>query len=164
VNDDHHGMFREIGNVYTRAYAEQYLSSVFNAGEVVDWGMFEWDDSIPPGTDISMFVRSGNTSVPDSLWSDWNSIGNGVNIPDMLDAQYLQYQTKFTQVNPAYQPVLYEVRIQYGPYMQILVEPDCADSTLPAQPVQYSLDVINIDMGLDTVDLTYQHNTTWDHP
>jgi hypothetical protein len=161
VNDDHHGMFREIGNVYTREYAEYYLSSVFNADEVVDWGIIEWDDSIPLNTDITMSVRSGNIPAPDITWSNWYSIANGENIPDTLNAQYLQYRAMFTQLNPAHQPVLYEVRLQYGPLMQIRVEPDCADSTLPAQPIQYVLDVINIDMGLDTVDLDYQHTTTW---
>jgi hypothetical protein len=159
VNADHHGMFREIGNVYTREYAEYYFSSVYNAGNEVNWGTIEWDDSIPANTDIFMFVRSGNTPVPDTTWNNWASIGNGEEIPDNLNAQYLQYHTKFTRSNPAHQPVLYEVRVQCGP--QILVEPDCADSTLPAQPVRYAIDVINIGMGLDTVDLDYQHNTTW---
>ena len=161
VNNDHHGMFREIGNVYNREYYESYVSSVFNASEEVDWGIIEWDDSLPPETAVLMYVRSGNTPAPDSTWSTWDSLGNGDEIADSLNSQYLQYRARLTYTNPAYLPYLYEVRIAYCPTMKIILQPDQADSTLPAIAVAYDIDVINIGIGLDTVDLVYLHNTSW---
>ncbi len=161
VNSDHHGMFREIGNVYNREYYDDYISSVFDAEKEVDWGVVEWDDSLPPGVDILFYVRSGNTPSPDTSWSLWDSLGNGDEITDNLNSQYLQYQTRMTYTNPCYLPYLYEVRIGYGPLIKIILEPDQADSTLPAVSVDYDILIINIGIGLDTVDLVYEHNTTW---
>ena len=161
VNKDHEAMFREIGNVYNREYYEDYISSVFDADEEVDWGIVEWDDSLPPGADILFYVRSGNTPGPDTSWSMWDSLGNGDEIADSLNSQYLQYRIRMTYTNPCYLPYLYEVRIGYGPAMAIILEPDQADSTLPAVSVDYGILIINIGVGLDTVDLVYDHNTTW---
>jgi hypothetical protein len=161
VNKDHEAMFREIGNVYNREYYEDYISSVFDAGEEVNWGIIEWYDSLPPETAIFMYVRSGNTPAPDSTWSTWDSLGNGDEIADSLNSQYLQYRARLTYTNPAYLPYLYEVRIAYSPAMKLILQPDQADSTLPAVAVAYDIDVINIGIGLDTVDLAYLHNTSW---
>ncbi len=99
--NDHHGMFREIGNVYNRKYYEDYVSSVFDAGEEVAWGIVDWDDSLPPGTSISFFVRSGNTPSPDNSWSDWDSLGKNDDIPDSLNSRYLQYRARLKYTNPS---------------------------------------------------------------
>ncbi|MGB9722172.1 MAG: FG-GAP-like repeat-containing protein, partial [bacterium] len=161
VTYDHHAMFREIGNVYNRKYYEDYISSVFDANEEVDWGIVDWDDSLPPGTIISFFVRSGNTPNPDNSWSDWDSLGKNDDIPDSLNSRYLQYRARLKYTNPAYLPYLYEVRIGYGPAVKLILEPNYADSTLPNLRIDYNIRVINIGIGLDTVDLIYQHNTNW---
>ncbi|MEO0228353.1 MAG: VCBS repeat-containing protein, partial [candidate division WOR-3 bacterium] len=158
---DHHGMFREIGNVYNRKYYEDYISSVFDAGEEVAWGIVDWDDSLPPGSNISFFVRSGNTPNPDNSWSGWDSLGKGEDIPDSLNSRYLQYQARLKYTNPAYLPYLYEVRIGYGPTVRLILEPNQVDSTLPNVRIDYDIRVINIGIGLDTVDLVYQHTTNW---
>ena len=161
VSYDHHSMFREIGNVYNRKYYEDYISSVFDAGEEVNWGIIDWDDSLPPGSSIHFFVRSGNTPIPDNSWSGWDSLGKGEEIPDSLHSRYLQYRARLKYTNPAYLPYLYEVRIGYGPSLRLILEPNYADSTLPNYRIDYNIRVINIGIGLDTVDLRYQHNTTW---
>jgi len=158
---DHHSIFREIGNVYNRKYYEDYISSVFDAGEEVNWSIVDWDDSLPPGSSINFFVRSGNTPNPDNSWSDWDSLGKGEEIPDSLNSRYLQYRARLKYTNPAYLPYLFEVRIGYGPSVKLILEPNYADSTLPLVPVSYDLRVINIGIGLDTVDLRYEHNTNW---
>ncbi|MEO0165535.1 MAG: FG-GAP-like repeat-containing protein [candidate division WOR-3 bacterium] len=158
---DHHGMFREIGNVYNRKYYEDYISSVFDAGEEVAWGIVDWDDSLPPGSSISFFVRSGNTPNPNNSWSGWDSLGKGEDIPDSLNSRYLQYRARLKYTNPAYLPYLYEVRIGYGPAVRLILEPNQADSTLPSVRIDYPIRVINIGIGLDTVDLVYQHTTNW---
>ncbi|MCH7761703.1 T9SS type A sorting domain-containing protein [candidate division TA06 bacterium] len=111
IDIDHHGMVREIGNVYTREYEESYISSVFDAGEVADWGNISWVDSLPEGTAIMVQVRSGNTTIPDPSWSAWVTLSNGEAIPEFLNARYLQYQAIFTYTNPARLPLLYKVSI-----------------------------------------------------
>jgi hypothetical protein len=161
VHNDHKAMFREIGNLYDRRYYEDYLSSIHNEGQENDWGIIEWDDSLPPQTIILMYVRTGNSPTPDSTWSAWDSIGNGEDIPDSLMSQYIQYRARMTYENPAYLPFLYEVRIELGPVVMIILEPDQADSTMPGQTIMYPVDVINVNIGNDTVDLDFQHNTTW---
>jgi len=161
VNNDHKAMFREIGNIYDRRYREDYLSSIYDAGQETDWGIIEWDDSLPPQTNVLMYVRTGSTPAPDSTWSGWDSVSNGEDIPDTLTSQYIQYRACLTYENPAYLPFLYEVRITLGPAVMILLEPDQADSTMPGQAILYPVDVINVNIGNDTIDLDYQHNTTW---
>ena len=111
VDYDHHGTFREIGNVYTREYNESYISSIFDAGDVVDWGDISWVDSLPGGTDITVQVKSGDTPAPDPTWSDWLTLSNGEAIPGSLDARYLQYQAVFSYTNPSRLPLLFEVSI-----------------------------------------------------
>ncbi|MGQ9665557.1 MAG: FlgD immunoglobulin-like domain containing protein, partial [bacterium] len=154
-------MFREIGNVYNRKYYEDYISSVFDAGEEVDWGVIDWDDSVPPGSNIAFFVRSGNTPNPDNSWSEWDSLGKFDEIADSLNSRYIQYRARLKYTNPSYLPFLYEVRIGYGPAVKLILEPNQADSTLPNARVDYGIRVINIGIGLDTVDLSYEHNTNW---
>lgn len=116
VNGDHHGMFREIGNVYDRTYREHYISSIFDAGEVVDWGTAEWDDSLPTGTSVVFRVRTGDTPSYDTTWSGWFIANNGDSIPDSLNSQYIQYMAHLKYTNPVCLPCLYEVRISYEDY------------------------------------------------
>ncbi|MBN2620338.1 VCBS repeat-containing protein [candidate division WOR-3 bacterium] len=161
VNGDHKAMFREIGNVYNRLYQEDYLSSIYDAGQETDWGVIEWDDSLPPESNVLMYVRTGTTATPDSTWSGWDSVGNGEDIPDSLMSRYIQYRARLTYGNPAYLPFLYEVRIELGPVNMIILEPDQADSTLPGQSIAYPVDVININVGDDTIDLDYAQTLSW---
>ncbi len=156
---DHHTMYREVGNAYHRKYYEDYISSVYDAGQLTAWGVIDWDDSLPQGSRVSLFVRSGDTPVPDLSWSGWDSLAKGADIPDSLNSRYLQYRCRLGFTNPAYLPYLYEVRIGIGP--RLILEPDQADSTLPAIPVDYPVSVIDFDIGLDTIDLDYRHNTSW---
>ncbi|MEO0162150.1 MAG: hypothetical protein ABIL74_07750, partial [candidate division WOR-3 bacterium] len=94
-------------------------------------------------------------------WSGWDSLGKGEDIPDSLNSRYLQYRARLKYTNPAYLPYLYEVRIGYGPAVRLILEPNQADSTLPSVRIDYPIRVINIGIGLDTVDLVYQHTTNW---
>jgi hypothetical protein len=113
VVQDHHAMFREIGNVYTRDYYEDYFSSVFDAGGIAGWGIIEWDAVTPTGSVVSLWLRSGNVADPDTTWSDWQSVNNGDSIPASMDARYLQYMTRFGYTNPSYLPSLNEVSVTY---------------------------------------------------
>ncbi|UCF71385.1 MAG: T9SS type A sorting domain-containing protein [candidate division WOR-3 bacterium] len=120
VYQDHHAMFREIGNVYDREYYEDYLSSVFDAGALTDWGTVEWDAATPGQSSVLLWIRTGSTAVPDSTWSNWETVSNGGHIPDFLNAQYLQYRARLCYDNPCFLPALREVSIGYGTSTAIL--------------------------------------------
>jgi hypothetical protein len=113
VNDDHHGMFREIGDVYTREYRDDYMSSIFDAAAHADWSIIEWDASLPQGSDILFWVRSGDTPAPDASWSTWHNIFSGTEIPSELNARFLQYRARFSYANPCHLPALNAVTVTY---------------------------------------------------
>lgn len=119
---DHHGRFREIGNVYNREYYEDYISSVFDAGATTDWGTIEWDAYEPSGTVVFFWVRTGNTPVPDQSWSEWESVSNGDSIPAKLNARYIQYKACLSFTNPCFLPMLKQVSIGYGSTAPLLAE------------------------------------------
>ncbi|MDH5682889.1 MAG: T9SS type A sorting domain-containing protein [candidate division WOR-3 bacterium] len=110
---DHHAMFREVGNTYNRKYCEDYISSVFDAGFVATWKKAFWSGYQPTGAQIQMFLRSGNTSSPDSTWTPWIEVTNGRPIPQSLRARYLQYMAKLGYTNPSYLPALDSVKVSY---------------------------------------------------
>lgn len=114
-NLDHHSLVQEPGNWYDRSYKEEYLSSVFDAGEVTNWQRISWDDSTPEGASITMAVRTGNTTNPDPSWSGWINVENRGGIPETLASQFIQYRATLNYLSPAALPMLYEVRIDYGP-------------------------------------------------
>ena len=40
---------------------------------VSSWGRVRWDAELPPGTEIQVQSRSGNTGTPDSTWTAWSA-------------------------------------------------------------------------------------------
>ncbi len=114
-NDAHHGVHREPGNVYDRTYREEYVSSVFDAESATTWQTISWDDTTPSSSSIEMAIRTGDTAEPDSSWSGWLALGNGDSIPDTLASRYIQYRAAFRYETPAVLPMLFEVRVDYGP-------------------------------------------------
>lgn len=107
-------MHREYGDIYHRHSHEEYVSSVFGANACVDWGIIEWDAEEPSGAEVQLWVRTGNTPTPNGSWSDWHIMDNGSMIPEILNAQYLQYKARFCFTNPCYLPNLEEVRVTYN--------------------------------------------------
>lgn len=120
---DHHGMFREPGNIYDRSYREDYLSSVFDGATPTSWHTVSWDDSTPSGSLVEVAVRTGTTAAPDPTWSGWYAVANGDTVPDSLDSRYIQYRATLEYRNPASLPMLFEVRIDYGPGLTYDVGP-----------------------------------------
>lgn len=113
----HHGFSREIGNVYTRKYSEEYCSSIFDAQMDVGYIELSWQDSCPGQSRIRFAVRTGEK--PDSMynWFTWAALGNGkhLDLPKEIPSEhrYIQYKAIFEYDNPAQLPVLEEVRIKY---------------------------------------------------
>jgi hypothetical protein len=80
-------------------------SAVFDAGRIARWGRF-----LPVGiTGGARFAtRSGNTSPPDSTWTDWQSARPGEAVPSPF-ARYLQWRSQLDGLAS-----VREVRVAYG--------------------------------------------------
>jgi hypothetical protein len=97
-----------------------YVSNVFDAGSYVMWNNVTWDEVKPLGTNVEVFVRTGNSSVPtDSIWSGWspaitNSSGSAINRPW---GRYLQYRIQMATSNTSITPELYNFNVTYGKFI-----------------------------------------------
>ncbi|UCG42971.1 MAG: VCBS repeat-containing protein [candidate division WOR-3 bacterium] len=115
VDRSHHGLAREFGNAYNRAYREEYLSSVFDGTLPQIWHVVSWDDTTPGNTLVELAVRTGDSLEPGIEWSDWLAVGNGDSLPDTLASRFIQYRVWMSYETPAILPILSEVRIDYEP-------------------------------------------------
>ncbi len=66
-------------------------SSVFDAGQPTTWGSVTWDEDVPAGCAVGVYVRSGDVPVPDGTWSGWSLVGNGGMVPGG-PSRFIQYQ------------------------------------------------------------------------
>jgi len=77
-----------------RAARGTYESEARDAQMVATWGTISWRGTVPGGSRVEVFTRSGNTEVPDDTWSAWssaysNSDGSPITSPK---ARYLQWR------------------------------------------------------------------------
>jgi hypothetical protein len=49
-----------------------FTSKVKDTDTVSAWGRIAWEVELPAGTRVEVQTRSGNTSAPDSTWTDWS--------------------------------------------------------------------------------------------
>jgi len=113
VDRDHHGLWREVGNIYTRGFYARYLSSIYEVGEdsVITGGNCSWVANEPPGSSVGIEVRAGNTPVPDETWTEFTPVlVNGGSLPQTVNGfRYLQYRAFFSYSRPCYLPHLEQV-------------------------------------------------------
>ncbi len=50
-----------------------FTSKARDTDTVSSWGRVRWEAELPPGTEIQVQTRSGNTATPDSTWSAWSA-------------------------------------------------------------------------------------------
>jgi len=96
-----------------RAAEGTYTSLVRDAQTVADWGTLSWRASVPAGTRVDVFTRSGNTGTPDDTWSPWSgpyAVSNGEEIKSP-NARYLQWKAVLN--GKASTPVLTSVSAAY---------------------------------------------------
>lgn len=110
-----------------RAERGVYDSDVKDARMVATWGALSWRASVPQGTRIELFTRSGNTRTPDEAWSDWsaaytNADGSTIASPK---ARYLQWRAVLTGKTQT--PVLTSVS---AAYLQRNVRPQVGSITV----------------------------------
>jgi sugar lactone lactonase YvrE len=160
-----------IGRVYVLDPASgetgSYLSPTCDAQTTSKWGRISWRASVPTGTRVEMATRSGNSSVPDSTWSDWsttyaNPEGSSVSSPA---ARFLQWRAKLARPGSGASPSLLAVSVAYLPsnlppaLKRISVEaPGIVRERLPYAPDPESQDLAftGIRLNPDTGALTSQ--------
>ncbi|MBO0721240.1 MAG: hypothetical protein J2P41_10475, partial [Blastocatellia bacterium] len=90
-----------------------YTSSVRDAQTTANWGRISWVGN----GQIELQTRSGNTTTPDSTWSDWSTAvsqaeGDVIKSPP---ARYLQWRATLKRGTPDNAPRLREVTVSYLP-------------------------------------------------
>jgi hypothetical protein len=122
---DHHGISREIGNIYTRQYKEFYYSSVYDTKMDLNWIEPEWEGSAPGKSSVRIAIRTG--AHPDDFKGDiklmsagsidkWMDITDNQRIERTLmgcNQRYIQYRLTLEYENPAELPSVSSVKISY---------------------------------------------------
>jgi outer membrane protein assembly factor BamB len=49
-----------------------FVSKVKDTETVSSWGRLSWEGTAPPGTEVRLQSRAGNTASPDATWTDWS--------------------------------------------------------------------------------------------
>ena len=93
-------------------YAGTYLSRIFTTAEAVTAAALSWTADTPSGTTLQMFVRSGNTAIPDGTWTAFTPVAAS---GDAISSgwRYVQYRANFNTSARGLIPVLNDVRIDY---------------------------------------------------
>ena len=50
-----------------------FVSKVRDTEAVSTWGRVSWEGTAPPGTEVRVQARVGNTATPDATWTDWSA-------------------------------------------------------------------------------------------
>ena len=96
-----------------RAPQGTYTSTVRDAQQVADWGTLSWRSTIPAGSKIEIYTRSGNTATPDDTWSAWGGPyqhpeGEAITSPN---ARYFQWKAVLSGKDAS--PILTSVTAAY---------------------------------------------------
>jgi sugar lactone lactonase YvrE len=81
-----------------RASRGTYESESRDAQMVATWGAISWRGTVPNGSRVELYTRSGNTETPDDTWSAWspaytNANGSPITSPK---SRYLQWRAVLT--------------------------------------------------------------------
>jgi hypothetical protein len=96
-----------------RAARGTYESEPRDAQMVATWGALRWHGSVPKGSQLELFTRSGNTETPDEAWSAWapaSPSGDSAAITSPK-ARYLQWRAVLS--GKAESPILTSVTVAY---------------------------------------------------
>ncbi len=92
-----------------------YFSDIKNLGIQSKLGKLYWESNVNGKPNISLFVRTGNTSHPDSTWTDWSApftdnINSNLNISGF---RYLQTKVILNSTDFSMEPVLWGYKLYY---------------------------------------------------
>ncbi|RKZ32636.1 hypothetical protein DRQ33_05550, partial [bacterium] len=140
VNQDHHGMFRDPGNILNKTKTAFYESSIFDTefesgicSGTVNWIAYDDRDyhnhpypSLPDpiGAECKILARSGDNPTVDASWTDWDTLTDGGILPSsILGHRYIQYRAELWYENPAYLPWLERMEFEFE---------ECTDTCTPS--------------------------------
>jgi hypothetical protein len=91
-------------------------SEVLDAKLVSRWGALRWEADTPPGTRVTVAVRSGNVAEPDDTWSGWSEehTDGRQAVIAAPPARYLQYRATLATTDPAVSPALRTLTLRYA--------------------------------------------------
>jgi len=140
VSSDHHGVFREAGNIRDRSKSAFYLSNIFDTGHLngicsgyVSWVAYDHRDyynhphfSLPDplGSEVRIFARGGNAPHPDPSWTSWVRLTDEDSLPPaIMGYRFLQYKAELWYENVSYLPWIEQIEF-------VLIPCDSSD-TIP---------------------------------
>ena len=93
------------------------LSPVFDSGGSATWGTITWTESVPPGTDIVIEIRTGNSASPDATWDNYgwgDSVYTSSGIVAQAPGRYIQWRANMSTTDGNVTPLLQDVSISYS--------------------------------------------------
>jgi hypothetical protein len=113
-------------------------SEVLDAKGHSRWGALRWQADVPPGTLLTVAVRSGNVAEPDETWSEWSdeqADGEHATAASAPPARFLQYRVTLVTDQPGVTPALRSLSIRYmttnlAPEVGAIEVPDLDVTTL----------------------------------
>ncbi|MEU8241821.1 DUF4082 domain-containing protein [Actinoplanes missouriensis] len=85
------------------------LSRVLDAGQMVTWDRLTYQSSVPSGTSIRVYVRTGSTSTPGAGWSRWSEVSQGGRVEG--GSRYIQYRAELVRGRSGTSPALQGVGV-----------------------------------------------------
>jgi hypothetical protein len=111
------GSNERVGTASASFSFSGYLeSAVFDSGVAgAFWNSMNWTEFLPPNTNITISTRTGNSPVPDPLWSSWSAemwdeTGSTLTSPR---GRFIQYRATLSTTDQNVTPILSEVHIDY---------------------------------------------------
>ncbi len=93
-----------------------FSSAVFDAGEDSNWGVVDWLSSVPAGTGLAVWVRTGDAETVDDFWTAYAQVASPGNVLGG-NSRYLQYRVDLSATDLRETPVFESISIdcQGGP-------------------------------------------------
>ena len=95
------------------APAGSFTSRVLDAGTAAQWHDLTWEADVPPCASLELHVRTGEVGRPDATWSPWTPVSCSPGLVGTT-GRYLQYRAALATADPAWTPVLRQVRARYS--------------------------------------------------
>ncbi len=94
-----------------------FTSSVIDIGTEASFTTLSYNTNVPALTALTVDVRAGNTSIPDSTWTAWqSSVASGGDISALTGNRYVQYRVNLSTTNALATPSFNDISINYAAY------------------------------------------------
>ena len=97
-----------------------FLTGALDAGQYVNWSQVKWAENLPANTDVTVYVRTGNSTDPtDGTWSAWSasmSTPGGNTVPSPASRR-IQIKAVLTSTNNHATPTLWGMNVTYSRYL-----------------------------------------------